>query len=34
MHSLTHILDKTMDNFEYLRCGHPSLVMGESIQPS
>jgi hypothetical protein len=28
-----HILDKTVDNFEYLRCGHPSLIFCESVQP-
>jgi hypothetical protein len=31
MYSLTHILDKTVDDLENLRCSDPSLVLGESI---
>jgi len=30
---LTHILDKTVDNLQCLRCSRPSLVLGESIYP-
>jgi hypothetical protein len=33
IHDNSHILDKTIDHFKNLRCGDPSLVQGESIQP-
>jgi hypothetical protein len=33
IHDHPHILDETIDDFESLRCGRPSLVLGESIQP-
>src|ERR1019366_3774186 len=33
VHHHPHILDKPVDNLEGLHCGHPSLVLGESIQP-
>ena len=32
-HYHSHILNKTVDDLEGLRCGYPSLVLGESIQP-
>jgi hypothetical protein len=32
VHRLTHILGKTVNNLEGLRCSHPSLILGESIQ--
>jgi len=28
-----HFLDETMDNFEYLCSGYPSLILCESVQP-
>jgi hypothetical protein len=28
-----HIMHKTVDDLEGLHCGHPSLVLGESVQP-
>jgi hypothetical protein len=33
IHDNSHILDKTIDNLKNLRCGDPTLVQGESIQP-
>ena len=32
VHPLPHILGKTVDNLEGLRCCHPSLILGEPIQ--
>jgi hypothetical protein len=32
VHHLPHILGKTVDNLEGLRCSYPRLVLGESIQ--
>ena len=32
-HDNPHILDKTIDDLKNLRCGGPTLVQGESIQP-
>ena len=32
IHDYPHILDKTVDDLEGLRCGIPSLSPGESIQ--
>jgi hypothetical protein len=28
-----HFLDETVDNFEYLCSGYPSLILCESVQP-
>jgi hypothetical protein len=33
VHHNPHILDKTVYNLERLRCGYPSLILCESIQP-
>jgi hypothetical protein len=33
VHHHPHVLDKTVHNFKRLRCGYPSLILGESIQP-
>jgi hypothetical protein len=33
IHDYHHILDKTGDDLEGLRCSHPSLLLGESIEP-
>jgi hypothetical protein len=33
IHDNPHILDKTIDDLENLRCGDPTLVQGELIQP-
>ena len=33
VHYHSHILNKAVDNLEGLRCGYPSLVQGESIEP-
>jgi hypothetical protein len=33
IHHHPNILNKTVDNFEGLRRGYPSLILGESIQP-
>ena len=33
VHYHFHILNKAVDDLECLRCGDPSLVQGESVQP-
>ena len=33
VHDRPHILDKTVDDLESLRCSSPSLIVCESIQP-
>ena len=32
IHYYPHILHKAVDDFEGLRCSHPSLVLGESVE--
>jgi hypothetical protein len=33
IHCHSHIMDKAADDLEGLRCGYPSLVLGESVEP-
>ena len=33
VNQIPHILEKTIDNLEGLRRGHPSLIFSEPIQP-
>jgi hypothetical protein len=33
IHDNPHILDKAIDDLKNLRCGDPTVVQGESIQP-
>ena len=33
IHDNLHILDKFIDDLKNLRCGDPTLVRGESLQP-
>jgi hypothetical protein len=33
IHHHLHVLDKTVNNRECLRCGYASLILGESIKP-
>ena len=33
IHHYPHVLDKTVNNRECLRCGYASLILGESIKP-
>ena len=31
VHDYIHITEKTVDDFEYLRCGRPSLILREPV---
>ena len=33
VHYHPHILDKAVDDLEGLRCGYPSFILSESIEP-